>query len=777
MVITRGFYVFSMILLLLLSASGLGPRNGSSIFHSVEIMSNYSLIFDLHSSPRYAVVHSSNNRLWVANSSGVFALNVSDRLSLTKILVSNIFQFIIYENNMFALAGNTLYCYDFFGSLLWKVSGIAYGYFTIVRLGEEVPFRIVVASWGYGYLYVIDASNGSLLETIRIPAEYRGLSVFDVDNDGYDEIFLSTSWGYVYALDPSENFSIMWRLSMNASLYRPPVMIRLRNEIPVLVIAPSRGSDIFLISAIDGSLIKRLSVSGARFYSPIAIGDVNGDGEVDLILWSYGGGRDYRVYAIDLNGNILWSFRTIERVDASPLTADLNGDGFLDVIVADRAGYVYVINGRDGSLLWRLDIGAPVRVTPAVGDIDGDGRLELVVAADNGYVYAYEFPSSSLNVYWGMFQGSPTASGVQQSVDGDLDLLSDYTESLIGTDPHNPDTDGDGMRDSFEYIYGLNPLDPADASSDPDKDGLSNLNESIYWCDPFNPDTDGDNATDGWEIEHGFDPRNSADGFLDNDSDDLRNSLECLYGTDPFNNDTDGDGMPDGWEVKYSLDPLNTSDGSLDLDGDNLTNLEEFGHGTDPLSNDTDNDGLPDGWEVCYNLNPLDPRDNVSDLDSDLLTNVEEYKYGTDPRNPDTDGDGFLDGDEVLAGFDPLDPNNHPIIPLYEKWRSMILASSLLIVCLIIGSLYLKIYRPRKIAKVEKLNRYVKLLDTVWRENVRKAANFEFIDSLPARQREALKYYLETGDEFLAVTISGLTFDEFDELLRRANIKRVLFYG
>ncbi|MHA1617026.1 MAG: FG-GAP-like repeat-containing protein [Candidatus Njordarchaeales archaeon] len=776
MVTTRGFYVFSIILLLLLGAGGLAPRNGSSIFQSVEMMSNYSLIFDLHSSPRYAVVHSSNNRLWVANSSGVFALNVSDRLSLTKILVSNIFQFIIYENNMFALAGNTLYCYDFFGSLLWKVSGIAYGYFTIVRLGEEVPFGIVVASWGYGYIYVIDASNGSLLETIRIPAEYRALNVFDVDNDGYDEIFLSTSWGYVYALDPSENFSIMWKICLNATLYRPSIAVMLVNETPTLAVVPIWSNSIFLIDARSGSVIERAEIAGARFYSPMGIGDIDLDGDIELILWSWGSGSVYRVYAVDLDGQVLWTFDTLGPVDVSPLVADLSGDGVPDVIVADRAGYVYVLNGCDGSLLWRLDVGAPVRVTPAVADIDNDGHLDLIVAADSGYVYAYKFSSSSLNVYWGMFQGSPTASGVQQSVDGDLDLLSDYTEALIGTDPHNPDTDGDGMCDSFEYIYGLNPLDPADASSDPDKDGLLNLNESIYWCDPFNPDTDGDNATDGWEIEHGFDPRNSEDGFLDNDSDDLRNSLECLYGTDPFNNDTDSDGMPDGWEVKYSLDPLNTSDGSLDLDGDNLTNLEEFRYGTDPLNNDTDNDGLPDGWEVGYDLDPLDSGDNVSDLDSDLLTNVEEYKYGTDPRNPDTDGDGFLDGDEVFEGFDPLDPLSHPIIPWYERWRHVVLTALVIAIGLVIAFGYFKVYRPRVLTKIERINQFVRFWDNMRRKIIEEQVNQEFINSLPPRQREALMYYIEKGDEFLAVVLAGVSFDEFDELLRKANISRVLLY-
>jgi hypothetical protein len=43
--------------------------------------------------------------------------------------------------------------------------------------------------------------------------------------------------------------------------------------------------------------------------------------------------------------------------------------------------------------------------------------------------------------------------------------------------PANTDTDGDGMPDAWEVIYGLNPHDPADARLDSDGDGVSNLDE------------------------------------------------------------------------------------------------------------------------------------------------------------------------------------------------------------------------------------------------------------------------------------------------------------
>lgn len=74
---------------------------------------------------------------------------------------------------------------------------------------------------------------------------------------------------------------------------------------------------------------------------------------------------------------------------SSPVLADINADGRLDVVVATNEGWVLVFK-HDGSLLWSRDIapafGMPaqsheIQSSPAVGDIDNDGRLEIVVGA------------------------------------------------------------------------------------------------------------------------------------------------------------------------------------------------------------------------------------------------------------------------------------------------------------------------------------------------------------------------------------------------------------
>jgi len=55
----------------------------------------------------------------------------------------------------------------------------------------------------------------------------------------------------------------------------------------------------------------------------------------------------------------------------------------------------------------------------------------------------------------------------------------------------------------------------------------------------------------------------------------------------------------------------------------------------------------------------------------------------------------------------------------------------------------------------------------------RERADWEFIERQPPRLRAALKYYVETGDMYVASRIAGLTVDEFNELRIRARIPNV----
>ena len=262
--------------------------------------------------------------------------------------------------------------------------------------------------------------------------------------------------------------------------------------------------------------------------------------------------------------------------------------------------------------------------------------------------------------------------------DSDHDGLTNEREVELGTDPHNPDTDGDGLKDGEEVLtYYTNPL-----KVDTDGDHLTDYDEVVkYHTNPIKADTDGDGLNDGEEITRKTDPNNpdtDDDGLndgdevikyktnplvMDTDSDGLNDGDEVnKYKTDPLKYDTDGDKLNDGDELnKYKTNPL-----LAETDGDGLTDGEEvLTYKTNPLLPDTDLDGLNDGIEVHqYKTNPLSP-----DSDNDKLSDYKEiFETKTDPLNPDTDGDGVIDGEDacpLTPGVKDVDPkkNGCPLPP------------------------------------------------------------------------------------------------------------------
>ena len=131
--------------------------------------------------------------------------------------------------------------------------------------------------------------------------------------------------------------------------------------------------------------------------------------------------------------------------------------------------------------------------------------------------------------------------GINIETDTDCDVIPDYIEGELGTDPNKEDSDDDGIPDGVE-IY-------------------------ITRTDPLNEDTDNNGTNDGDE---------------DIDEDGLSFNEEVDEGTLFFNSDTDEDRLLDGDEVNvYNTDPLEP-----DTDGDTISDYEEVMLGRNPKAKD-----------------------------------------------------------------------------------------------------------------------------------------------------------------------------------------------
>lgn len=160
----------------------------------------------------------------------------------------------------------------------------------------------------------------------------------------------------------------------------------------------------------------------------------------------------------------------------------------------------------------------------------GDNKIEAKIVGLNP---ADENPENNKIVIREYFVDLDTdldGIGNKKDLDDDNDGVVDDQEIILGTNPLNPDTDGDKVNDSVDTF----PLDKTE-SRDTDKDGVG---------DNKSPDADGDGLTNKDEI--------------------------YKYGTNPLDVDTDGDGLADGREVEIKTDP-----NKADTDGDGIIDSQD----------------------------------------------------------------------------------------------------------------------------------------------------------------------------------------------------------
>ncbi len=124
----------------------------------------------------------------------------------------------------------------------------------------------------------------------------------------------------------------------------------------------------------------------------VALGDVNGDGRADLIVGEGPGGGTVKVYdsASHQMLEALMPFGPAYTAGVSVAAGDLNGDGDADVIVGSGPGGKAQVEVLSGTTSTPLETISPFSasysggVSVASGDLNGGGKADLVVATASG---------------------------------------------------------------------------------------------------------------------------------------------------------------------------------------------------------------------------------------------------------------------------------------------------------------------------------------------------------------------------------------------------------
>ena len=163
-----------------------------------------------------------------------------------------------------------------------------------------------------------------------------------------------------------------------------------------------------------------------------AFGDIDGDGEGEIVVTSLLGTSQGNIYAWHKNGTLVTGFPVSHGYSTrTPVLADIDGDGVLDIIINKRIyplGEEWAYKG-DGTVLWTQSLNHVPASSAAVGDITGDGIPEIICES---YLSLYAMDNTG-NILPGFPFNLP--AGVTNS----------YSSPVLA------DVDGDGIR---EIIFG-----------------------------------------------------------------------------------------------------------------------------------------------------------------------------------------------------------------------------------------------------------------------------------------------------------------------------------
>ena len=132
----------------------------------------------------------------------------------------------------------------------------------------------------------------------------------------------------------------------------------------------------------NGELYAMLNApEGMEISGSFASGLIDGDDEIDLAFCS----RTGNIFAMRLNGDIIFNYQADTSFNFTPMLADIDGNGSLEVIAGGINGKIYALSST-GQVIngFPFDTGGLIYCDFAAADFDGNGAFEIVSGSVNG---------------------------------------------------------------------------------------------------------------------------------------------------------------------------------------------------------------------------------------------------------------------------------------------------------------------------------------------------------------------------------------------------------
>ncbi|MCA1817555.1 MAG: PQQ-binding-like beta-propeller repeat protein [Acidobacteria bacterium] len=231
------------------------------------------------------------------------------------------------------------------GRELWRasLSGRASGGCVAALEGEAGGQALAVATDDPNQLYFLDTARGAVVSRAPLDGAVIGVPIPFANGAERGVVLSLTSSQLDVRRSGGER--------LRAVKFDVPFVT------PPLVVASPRGTLVAVgtehgLLFLNGDLkpLGRIATEGEAPRGRLGAADLNGDGLIEIVMLTSTG----RVAVVNAEGKINWSARGA-RGAYTPVFADLDRDGYLDVITADAGTFARAFSGRDGTIIWQAD--------------------------------------------------------------------------------------------------------------------------------------------------------------------------------------------------------------------------------------------------------------------------------------------------------------------------------------------------------------------------------------------------------------------------------------